>query len=79
MLQGIPDKVQNVCQILECQKICHIVGRKCARRYAGLNTRTKICQTNGLEHRDKECQKMSQIEYKILCVEFEWIARFAGS
>ena len=28
---------------------------------------------------DKEWQMRSQIEYKIMCVEFEWVACFAGS
>ena len=32
-----------------------------------------------LEHMDKEQQIISQIEYKIVCVEVVWIACFAGS
>jgi len=75
-------KCQKICQIecqIECQKICHIDWQKVCQKICMIECPKEVCQSNGLDHMDKEWQMISQIEYKIMCVEFEWFACFALS
>ena len=71
-------KCHKICQI-ECQKICHIDWQKVCQKICRIERPKEVCQSNGLEHMDKEQQMRSQIEYKIMCVEFEWMACFADA